>query len=200
MAGEKVLQDHIRYVEARGLRPASSNELNASLRLALDSMSVILYGETTHDLTAAEQAVLRRGGLVLEEQAGPDPLAETAVKFAAIIESSLSTTQVGKRLGFGAGRIRQMVADHTLYSILLEGRRYVPVFQFVGGVRRVVPNIGLVNAALNPQLHPVEVVDWYTVPNPDLFVGDDSEQTVSPRNWLKAGNDPEPVVRLAKLL
>lgn len=200
MAEEKALEDHDRYIEARGLRPVSPGELNVALRLVLNDMSVILYGETTHDLTAAEQAVLRRGGLVLEEQPGPDPLAETTVKFAAIIESSLSTTQVGKRLGFGAGRIRQMVADHTLYSILLEGRRYVPVFQFIDGVRRVVPNIGRVNAALNPELHPVEVVDWYTMPNPDLFVGDDSEQTVSPRNWLRAGNDPEPVVQLAKLL
>ena len=198
MVENKTLQDNVRYVEARGLRPVSPGELNASLRLALDSMSVILHGETTHDLTAAEQAVLQRGGLVLEEQPGPDPLAETAAKFAAIIESSLSTTEVGKRLGTDPGRIRQMVADRTLFSIRLEGRRYVPILQFVKG--RLVPNIGRVNAALNPELHPVEVFDWYTMPNPDLFGGDDYEQMVSPLDWLKAGNDAEPVVRLAKFL
>jgi hypothetical protein len=198
MAGDKTLKEDVQYVTARGLRPVSPGELNASLRLALDSMSVILHGETTHDLTEAEQAVLRRGGLVLKEQLGPDPLAETAAKFAAIIESSLSTTEVGKRLRIGPGRIRQMVADRTLFSIRLEGRRYIPILQFVKG--RLVPNIGRVNAALNPELHPVEVFDWYTMPNPDLFDGDDYEQTVSPLDWLKAGNDPEPVVRLAKLL
>jgi hypothetical protein len=198
MAGDKTLKEDVQYVTARGLRPVSPGELNASLRLALDSMSVILHGETTHDLTEAEQAVLRRGGLVLKEQLGPDPLAETAAKFAAIIESSLSTTEVGKRLRIGPGRIRQMVADRTLFSIRLEGRRHIPILQFVKG--HLVPNIGRVNAALNPELHPVEVFDWYTMPNPDLFDGDDYEQTVSPRDWLKAGNDPEPVVRLAKLL
>lgn len=198
MAVDKMLKDDVRYLTARGLRPVSPGELNASLRLALDSMSVILHGETTHDLTAAEQAVLRRGGLVLKEQAGPDPLAETVAKFAAIIESGLSTTEVGKRLRTGPGRIRQMVADRTLFSIRLDGRRYIPIFQFVKG--RLVPNIGRVNAALNPELHPVEVFDWYTVPNPDLFDGDDYEQTVSPLDWLKAGNNPEPVVRLANLL
>lgn len=200
MTEQKAVKEEAPYVEVRGLRPVSPKELNASLRLALNTMSVILYGETTQDLTAPEQAVLRRGGLVLEEQPGPDPLAETAVRFAAIIESSLSTKEVGERLGFGAGRIRQMVADRTLYSILLEGRRYVPIFQFVKGGKRLVPNIGRVNAALNPAPHPVEVLDWYTTANPDLFIGDDIDRTASPLEWLKAGNDPEPVARLAKLL
>ena len=197
---EKANQDGNSYIEARGLRPVSPKALNDALRLALDSMPVSFYGETTRELTAAEQAVLRRGGLVLEEQPGPDPLAETAVKFAAIIKSGLSTSEAGKRLGFGAGRIRQMVADRTLYSILLEHRRYIPIFQFLDGAQRLLPNIGRVNAALNPELHPVEVFDWYTTPNPDLFIDDDIEQTVSPLDWLKAGNDAELVVRLVKLL
>ena len=197
MAVDKTLEG---YIEVRGLRPVSPKKLNDSLRLALESMSAILYGVTTQELTAPEQEVLRRGGLVLEEQPGLDPLAETATKFAAIIESSLSTNEVGKRLGFAAGRIRQMVADRTLYSILLDSRRYVPIFQFTRGAKRLLPNITKVNAVLHRELHPVEVFDWYASPNPDLVVGDDTEQTVNPLDWLKAGNDPEPVVRIAKQL
>jgi len=197
MTAEKTLEG---YIEVRGLRPVSAKKLNDSLRLALQSMSAVLYGDTTQELTAAEQEVLRRGGLVLEEQPGLDPLADTAAKFAAIIESSLTSGKVGERLGFAGGRIRQMVADRTLYSILLDGRRFVPIFQFARGAKRLLPNITRVNAVLNPELHPVEVFDWYVSPNPDLFVGDDIERTVSPLDWLKAGNDPEPVVRLAKAL
>lgn len=197
MAIDKTVEEEL---ERRGLRPVSMDELDESLRLALQSMSAILYGEAAREMTEAEQETLRRGGLDLEEKSGPDPLKDTATKFAAIIESSLSTSEVGKRLGFGAGRIRQMVADRTLYSILLDGRRYVPIFQFTQGVRRLQPNITRVNAVLSPELHPVEVFDWYVSPNPDLVVGGDGERTVSPLDWLKAGNDPEPVVRLAKEL
>ena len=196
----KATRDETLYLQARGLRIQAPKALNEALRLALEDMQTTLYGEAEEELTAAEQAVLRRGGLVLEEQPGRDPLADTAVQYAGIIDSSLSTSEAGKRLGFGAGRIRQMVADRTLYSVLLEGRRYIPMFQFVEGRKRLVPNIGRVNAALDAELHPVEVYNWYTTPNPDLFLDDDVERTVSPLDWLKAGNPVEPVVRLAERL
>lgn len=195
----KATKDSDIYLQARGLR-ASPKALNEALRLALETMPAMLYGETREELTTAEQAVLRRGGLVLEEQPGPDPLAETAAKFAAIIISSLTTSEVGKRLGQSPGRIRQMIAERSLYSILLEGRRYIPIFQFLEDGHRLVPNIGRVNAALDPELHPVEVFNWYTRPNPDLFVDEDIEKTVSPLDWLKAGLPVEAVVRLAKQL
>lgn len=195
----KATKDSDIYLQARGLR-ASPKALNEALRLALETMPAMLYGETSEELTTAEQAVLRRGGLVLEEQPGPDPLAETAAKFAAIISSSLTTSEVGKRLGQSPGRIRQMIAERSLYSILLEGRRYIPIFQFLEDGHRLVPNIGRVNAALDPELHPVEVFNWYTRPNPDLFVDEDIEKTVSPLDWLKAGLPVEAVVRLAKQL
>jgi hypothetical protein len=195
----KATKDSDIYLQARGLR-TSPKALNEALRLALETMPVMLYGETSEELTTAEQAVLRRGGLVLEEQPGPDPLAETAAKFAAIISSSLTTSEAGKRLGQSPGRIRQMIAERSLYSILLEGRRYIPIFQFLEDGQRLVPNIGRVNAALDPELHPVEVFNWYTQPNPDLFVDDDIEKTVSPLDWLKAGLPVETVVHLAKQL
>jgi len=195
----KATKDNDIYLQSRGLR-TSPKALNEALRLALETMPVMLYGETSEELTTAEQAVLRRGGLVLEEQPGPDPLTEMAAKFAAIISSSLTTSEAGKRLGHGPSRIRQMMAERSLYSILLEGRRYIPIFQFLKDGQRLAPNIGRVNAVLDPELHPVEVFNWYTQPNPDLFVDDDIEKTVSPLDWLKAGLPVEAVVRLAKQL
>ena len=90
-----------------------------------------------------------------------------------------------------------MIARRTLYSILLDNRRYVPIFQFEkdGGL---LPNITKVNVALNADLHPVEVFEWYTQPDPDLFINNDVAQTVSPIAWLSSGGDLRKVVTLAK--
>lgn len=197
---EATRTDEDLYLQARGLRTTSPEALNEALRLALDSMATTLYGEAASELTGAEQAVLRRGGLVLEEHAGPDPLARTAARYAAIIDSSLSTREAGEKTRLGGGRIRQRVANRSIYSILLEGRRYLPRFQFLDDGRRLVPGIGRVNAALDPDLHPVEVFNWYTTPHPDLFLDDDPDAAVSPLEWLKAGHPVEPVVRLAQQL
>lgn len=196
----KVTKDGDTYLHARGVRQTSAKALNGALRLALKTMPVTRYAKTHKELTTAEQAVLRRGGLVLEEQPGPDPLAETAAKFAALISSSLTTSEAGKRLGQRPGRIRQMIAERRLYSILLEGRRYIPIFQFLEDGHHLVPTIGRVNASLDPELHPVEVFNWYIRPNPDLFVDEDIEKTVSPLDGLKAGLPVEVVVRLARQL
>jgi hypothetical protein len=200
MATKATQTDEALYFQARGLRITAPKELNEAMRLALESMATMLYGAATSELTAAEQAVLRRGGLELEERPGPDPLAKTAAKYAALIDTSLSTKETGEKTGYGAGRIRQMVADRSIYSILLEGRRYLPRFQFLDEGRRLVPEIGRVNTVLDPKLHPVEVYNWYTTPNPDLFLDRDVDATVSPLDWLKTGHPVEPVVRLAKQL
>ena len=88
-----------------------------------------------------------------------------------------------------------MVADRSLYSFLLGGKRHIPDFQFsdVG----LVPDIVLVNRTLDPSAHPVAVFNWYHTPNPDLFLEDDLEQTVSPLDWLRAGREPDRIVLIA---
>ena len=146
-------------------------------------------------LPAAEQAVLREGGLELEPRPGLDPLALTAAKYAAIVECSLSANEAAERLQLAASRVRQSVADRSLYSFPLGGRRRIPEFQFVpdGGL---VPNISSVNRVLRPTLHPVEVFNWLHGNNRDLSADEEEDATVSPLAWLSAGRD----VRLAALL
>jgi hypothetical protein len=56
-------------------------------------------------------------------------------------------------------------------------------FQFDGEAE--VPNIGVVFPRLNPDLHPVAVANWFTLPNPDLVLGG---EPVSPRDWLRSGD------------
>lgn len=90
-----------------------------------------------------------------------------------------TTKEAAKRLGAPESRIRQMIARRTLYSVLLNSRQRIPVFQFAqrGGL---VPNIAKVNAALPEDLHPVEVQAWYTQPHGDLFIGDDLDARAVP--------------------
>lgn len=186
------------YLAARGLRETKPEALDQALQVVLASMDPMVYDDPGQGLTAEEQAVLRRGGLTLESQPGPDPLADTVVQFAAIIKRSMSPKKVSERLSMAGSRVRQMIADRSIYSFLVDNSRYVPVFQFAGG--RLVPNITKVNKALNPRKHPVAVYNWYHLPNADLFLNDDIDDIISPLDWLKGGHSVEQVLLAAQHL
>ncbi len=188
-----------RYLASRGLRESDPQALNSALAAVLDGIEPLAYGDAADGLPAAEQAVLRAGGLDLDPHAGPDPLAITAVKYAAIVQRSLSSREVSERLGLTGGRVRQLIADRLLYSFLMDAKRLVPEFQFLpeGGL---VPNITTVNRALSPRLHPVEVFNWLHARNADLFLDEDMGAIVSPLEWLRAGHDAAPVALLARRL
>jgi len=186
------------YRTSRGLLDTPPETLNNALRVVLDNMESMVCGDATHGMTEEEQAVLGRAGFRLERGDGPDPVAETAVKYAAIVKRSMTSEAVSEKLGLSPSRVRQMISDRSLYSFLIGRNRYIPDFQFAGD--EPVPNIARVNRALGADMHPVEVYNWYRLPNVDLFVDDDVDQTVSPLEWLKAGRDVERVVFLANRL
>ena len=100
-----------RFLASRGLRETDPQILNSAFAAVLDRMEPLTYGDAPGGLPAAEQAVLRAGGLNLEPQPGSDPLAMAAVKYAAIVARSLTSRQVGERLGLAGGRVRQLIAD-----------------------------------------------------------------------------------------
>ena len=202
------------YFTLRGLAPTTPEALNAALRQVLESMPTMLYGEPSRELTVAEREVLVEGGVRLNAERAGDPLAATAVQFAALVSASLTTKEAAVRLGMPESRIRQMIARRTLYSFLLDNRRHIPAFQFAqrGGSARetglshspadssLVPNIAKVNAALPEDLHPVEVQAWYTQLHADLLIGDDADARVSPLDWLHSGGDVRKVAQLARWL
>ena len=187
------------YFTVRGLAPTAPETLNAALRQVLDAMPTMLYGEPLRELTEAEREVLINGGVRLDAEPQGDPLAATTAQFAALVSTSLTTKEAAKRLGVPESRVRQMIAQRTLYSVLLNSRRRIPAFQFAqrGGL---VPNIAKVNAALPEDLHPVEVQAWYTQPHTDLFLGDDVDARVSPLDWLRSGGEVNRAAQLARWL
>ncbi len=187
----------IDYFTVRGMQSSAPEGLNAALRLVMDSMPTLLYGDPADELTVEEIAVLKEGGVDLSTVVDRDPVAETAIKYAAIVESSLTFKEVAARLGRSESQVRQMIARRTLYSFTLEARRYIPVFQF-DKKGKLLPNITKVNPVLSRDLHPVEVFEWYTLPKPDLYLNDDIDQTISPIAWLADGRDLRTLVTLAK--
>ena len=187
------------YFTVRGLAPTAPETLNSALREVLDAMPTMLYGDPVQELTDTEREVLVKSGVRLDAEPQSDPLAATMVQFAALVSTSLTTKKAAQRLGVPESRIRQMVARRTLYGVLLNNRRRIPVFQFAQG-GGLVPNIAKVNAALPEDLHPVEVQAWFTQPHADLFVGDDLDACVSPLDWLRSGGDIQRVVQLARWL
>lgn len=203
--GKAALEDPatMAFLHSHGIR-VKPEALDAMVEEAVRRMRRSLYRVDPHeDLSAAEAEELERGGFDLTPvDLGPDdPLARTAAEYAALLKSSLSTAEAAKRLGVDPSRVRQRLTSQppTLYGIRLESGWVIPEFQFDGD--RLVPGIAEVVPQLNPELHPVAVFRWFTLPSPDLVAeeADNAEgRMLSPREWLRLGLLPAAVAELAR--
>jgi hypothetical protein len=81
-----------------------------------------------------------------------------------------------------------------LFGVEYEGSWRLPRFQFER--RLVIPGLAHVLKALPPELFPLDVVDWFVLPDPELQLESDVAP-LSPREWLLSGRPVEAVVRLA---
>ena len=148
------------------------------------------------ELSAAEIAALEQGGFELDPLVldGAHPLIRSAAAYAALIGSSLSVAQAAARLHVAGSRVRQRLGERSLYGIKMRSGWRLPLFQFTD--QGTVPGIDAVLPRLDPTLHPLSVVGWFTTPNPDLTYGDD-EEPLSALTWLMAGRSTRPVMELA---
>lgn len=196
MAQESGLSDE--YLREHGIKVASGTELVTSLRRVLDQKEPQIFEDATASLPEHEQQILREGGAKLRRSDDRDLIAETAVQFAALVENSLSSEDVAKRLQLSASRVRQMISDRTLYSFYLNGKRWIPSWQLLRN--SLVPNVGEVNKAIPKMLHPVGVAQWFHRENSELYVDENMELLRSPRQWLMEGREHTRVVFLAASL
>lgn len=183
-------------------RSRGVSKLDEMVREAVGRLHRSLYRpDPRPDLTAAEAAILERGGFVLDptDLGAEDPLVQTAAELAALLQESLPTAEAAIRLGVDPSRIRQRLtsAPPSLYGIRLESGWVVPAFQFEGS--KILPGIAEVVARLDPELHPVATFRWFHLPNADLVLERDGAETrtLSPRDWLRLGLPVEPVAELA---
>jgi hypothetical protein len=149
-------------------------------------------------LSAGELDALKAVGLRAEpfdEGSAQDPLTRSITDYMALLETSYSTSQAASYLKVDASRIRQRLREHSLFGIDYDGEKRLPRFQFER--KQVVPGIREVIAALPADLNPLDVAEWFLSPNPDLEVGE-SENPLSPRDWLLRGASVETVVKLAE--
>jgi hypothetical protein len=186
------LQSHGIHVAPRGL--------DSLLQEAIERFPQGLYRlDPRADLTEVEAAALESGGFVLEpvDPGDEDPLAQTATEYAALLHASLSTQAFAERLGVDPSRIRQRLTSvpPSLYGIRLQAGWVIPEFQLDGD--RLLPGLGAVVARLDPELHPLSVYRWFTLPNPDLTPDSLPGRAMSPRDWLRLGLPAAPVAELA---
>ena len=100
--------------------------------------------------------------------------------------------EAAERLGVGTSRIRQRIGERTLYAVK-SGRSWrLPAWQFTR--RGEMTGIAAVIHAFPSETDLVEVDGFLTSPNVDLVVDD---VAVTPLEWLGAGHNPEPVIRIA---
>lgn len=187
------------FLHTHGIEVAPES-MDPMVQEAMNRMHRTLYPRSSRaELTTAEAEALELGGFNLEplDAGSEDPLARTVAEFAALLKSSLTTTEAATRLGVDPSRIRQRLTSEppSLYGIRVANGWYIPEFQFDGD--RLIQGTGEVVARLDRELHPVSVFRWFTAPNPDLAADEVRGKNLSPRDWLRLGLPVQPVAELA---
>ena len=190
------------FLHTHGIEVAPE-AMDPMVQEAMNRMHRTLYPKSSRaELTTAEAEALEQGGFNLEplDAGSEDPLARTVAEFAALLKSSLTTTEAAARLGVDPSRIRQRLTSEppSLYGIRVANGWYIPEFQFDGD--RLIQGTGEVVARLDRELHPVSVFRWFTTPTPDLAADEVRGKNLSPRDWLRLGLPVQPVAELAASL
>jgi excisionase family DNA binding protein len=194
---EKELRD-------RGIQRSPEEIAEEARRFVFHVISGMPTGRWVRDsgqeFSEGEIMALEEGGLDLspQEETGPDPLARTAARYVALLASALTTREAAEMLEVGESRVRQRLGEGTLYGVKAGRENRLPAFQFEGG--REVPRIAQVLKRVDRSLHPVAVLNWFMLPNPDLLLDEEEARPVSPRQWLLSGGDPEVLVHLVEEL
>src|SRR4051812_12748147 len=145
----------------------------------------------------ADAARLRDGGLDLgkRRRTDPDPVGETAARYAALLADTEDVAAVATRLGVTRARVRQRAAERTLLAIREDDEWRFPRAQFADGAPiRGLPAVAI---ALPQDLHPVSAWGFLRHATSDLEL---DGRDCSPLDWLRSGGSPDPVVALAREL
>lgn len=187
------------FLHAHGLM-VEPKDLAEALRSAVEALPRAYVVPGREGLTADEAEVARSGGLDPTPRprnlsaGSADALAEGVVRHAKLIDTGFTTRDAAAHLGVSDARIRQRIDEGTLFA-LRHGRSWrLPAFQFVPGGE--LPGWADVCRALPPDVSPVALARWLTLPHPDLVVGDD-ELPTAPLDWLIDGRPPGRVATLA---
>jgi hypothetical protein len=187
----------LQVLESHGVH-ASEEEVARAMEVALvESGFQRPYPEPRRAVEREQAELLERGGFELDrlEFGLEDPIARTALEYAVLRATGLTTHQAAKRLGVNDSRVRQRLAERALYGIKAGDEWRLPVFQFAR--TGLVPGIDRVLPRLPKSLNPVAVYRWFHTSNPDLEEKKGLGRALTPLQWLQTGNDPDVVAELA---
>jgi hypothetical protein len=181
----------------RGTHVTPANLIEEIVRALQEIVHAERPSEHRDDLTNEERAVLQRGGFDLgAHDDAVDPYRRTQIKFATLIADSFTTAEAAETLGVTTSRVRQMLGTRALFGVKWKDGWRLPRFQFDGD--HLVPHVGRIFPRLDPALDLIGVFNWFTFPNDDLR--DAAYREMSPRDWLIAGRNWEPVAEQATFL
>jgi len=114
---------------------------------------------------------------------------------ATTIEESLTTQEVGKLLDLSVPIVRRQRLINHLYAFRNQDQWRFPTWQFHN--RTILPGLTDVLESISPRLHPVIIRGAMLAERPSF---DGGTSTVRPRDWLRDGGDPAPVIDLFRAL
>lgn len=158
-----------------------------------------LLGDEGPTLTGPEEAALAKGGV---EPVSEEDLrvvdAQIASAYQQLRTGSLRVEEAARRVGVNTSRIRQRLAERSLYGLKDRSTWLLPAFQFCSD--GLVPGVDVVVKRLPLDIGALAVARWFSSPNPDLTTRDDDERPLTPLQWLRGGNPPEAAAELAAAL
>lgn len=150
------------------------------------------------EFSVAELKALRGVGAFKDDAvigAADDPLIRSHAQYMALLEESLPAAEAAKLLRVDVSRVRQRLRERSLFGLEYDGSWRLPRFQFER--RLVIPGLAQVLKVLPSDLFPLDMVDWFLLPEPELQLESDPAP-LSPREWLLSGRPIDAVVRLAR--
>lgn len=119
-------------------------------------------------LSEHDDALLTEFGFVIEPAAATAARVDRDIRMQDLVQSSLSVTDAAARLGVSTARIRQRVADGTLWAFTSGRSRLLPPAQFTAVGE--VPHLEKVMPLVAKNLHPLTVQSLFARPQPSLTV------------------------------
>jgi len=116
---------------------------------------------------------------------------EFVSSLVSLLLESLSLDEFAARLGYTRAEVDQMVADRSIFASALYGPVLLPIFQLDGN--SLLPAFEKVGPKIPSGMHLYSVDSWWRTLNSNLVLEGLSDEPWTPRDWLIAGHEPEPV-------
>lgn len=184
-------ENQIHRIPMRGVKPRTVNAGIAADVVKILNKADASLGDT---ISVSELDVLSRYRTASDAEVALE-LASAAKLRTQIVDSALTVSAAARLLGVNGSRIRQRLADHSIYGVKRDKKWRIPAWQFDD--KGMLSGIDEVNRHIDHDVDVVELHGFLHSPNIDLVV---NGERISPLVWLRAGLDAEPVGQIAATL